>query len=164
MTSLWPSFKAASGLSVTRMKFKEGPKFAYLIHQGYSSCFAATSVEALKMIKWPKSTPTGLALREWFAGFAEQDAAESGAKADDEANSDKPKIEIKRTALIGESPHQDAMSAIAAETQSKSQPDSPFALPEIGDEDPDNPLPFEVAAEDIEADIDLEIAQTKMVV
>lgn len=129
-------FIVPNELQVYRLKFKEGPPLAYLVHQKDSSRFYRDRAEALKAIKWPKSTPTGTALREWFDQFTEQD----------EAMMQKHRIRLG----MGESPHQDAMldyepgtfSVLKNETSDESQAETDSETAEI--------LPFECRAVDLE--------------
>lgn len=149
-------FIVPNELQVYRMRFREGPPLAYLVHQKNSSRFYPNKAEALKAIKWPKSTPTGEALREWFDGHAEADA-ELVAKA-------------KASMGRGESPHQDAIALdyepgtfqlVRNESWGKTEAETKQETAEI--------LPFEVKAEDLDAEAEAEFEanpceNTRMVV
>ena len=141
-------FIVPNELQVYRLRFKEGPPLAYLVHQKNSSQFYLDREQALKAIKWPKGTPTGDGLREWFAQFTDLD----------EAFMQKHQIRLGK----GESPHQDAMdyepgtfSVLKDGTSDESQPETPTETAEI--------LPFECTAVDFEEE-ENPCENTKMVV
>ena len=166
MKSAPDAFVVAGSLGVWRLKYKEGPKFAYVIHHGKTTQFASSAKEALLIIKWPKSTPTGQALREWFEQFAEQDAKDLGVNEmpSDEEVLIRSKPEIRR----GESPHQDAIAEIAFESHQESSPVKADATLEKKGDNPEV-LPFEVTAEDLISEAVREyeadpVAGTRMVV
>jgi len=63
------TFYIPNSLSIQRVKSKEGPSPQFVVWTGRSSMLFTNKAEALKFIKWPKSTPTGLLIREWFDQF-----------------------------------------------------------------------------------------------
>lgn len=58
-------FRRANALSVTYRKPREGPP-NYLVWVPHASFICLTRKDVLKAVKWPKYTPTGIALREWM--------------------------------------------------------------------------------------------------
>ena len=62
-------FYIPNSLSIQRVKSKEGPSPQFVVWTGRSSKLFTSKSEALKFIKWPKSTPTGVLIREWFDQF-----------------------------------------------------------------------------------------------
>jgi len=58
-------FIRANALSVTYRKPREGPP-SYLVWEPHKSYICLTKSDVLKAVKWPKYTPTGIALREWM--------------------------------------------------------------------------------------------------
>ena len=58
-------FRRANALSVTYRKPREGPP-SYLVWEPHKSYICLTPADVLKAVKWPRYTPTGLALREWL--------------------------------------------------------------------------------------------------
>lgn len=64
-----PDFYQRPGsLLVERHMPREGPPY-YLLWKPDVSTFAHTEEQVLAFAKWPKSTPTGAALREWLAQY-----------------------------------------------------------------------------------------------
>ena len=63
------TFYIPNSLSIQRVKSKEGPSPQFVVWTKGSSMLFTNKTEALKFIKWPKSTPTGLLIREWFDQF-----------------------------------------------------------------------------------------------
>ena len=61
-------FKAGS-LFIERTRMREGPPVVYICKSGYSSMSFTDTKRLLAFIRWPKSTPTGTAIREWLASF-----------------------------------------------------------------------------------------------
>jgi len=55
-------------LGIWRYKQREGPPVVYIVHLPHKSTTRpfTDKKEAIKFIAWPKSTPTGAAIREWF--------------------------------------------------------------------------------------------------
>jgi len=58
-------FRRADALRVTYRKSREGPP-SYLVWVPHASFICLTAADVLKAVKWPRYTPTGLALREWL--------------------------------------------------------------------------------------------------
>ena len=59
----------AGQLWIERNKHREGPPIVYTVMSGNSSRLFTDPKAILRWIKWPPKTPTGDALREWFASF-----------------------------------------------------------------------------------------------
>tara|TARA_Y100000592_G_scaffold62919_1_gene98166 strand:+ start:1876 stop:2121 length:246 start_codon:yes stop_codon:yes gene_type:complete len=59
----------AGQLWIERTKQREGPPVVYVCRSGKSSMMTADPKAVLKFVRWPKSTPTGLALRKWLDTF-----------------------------------------------------------------------------------------------
>ena len=64
-------FYIPNSLSIQRVKSREGPAITFVVWSGNSSRIFQDKKEALKFIQWPKSTPTGALIREWFDQFEE---------------------------------------------------------------------------------------------
>ena len=62
-------FYVPNSLSIQRVKAQEGPKIQFVVWSGRSSRTFADKESALKFIRWPKNTPTGALIREWFEQF-----------------------------------------------------------------------------------------------
>ncbi len=60
---------------VERHRLREGPPVHYVCWKPHTSVFCADRLSVIRFFKWPKSTPTGDALREWLDQFVESDAA-----------------------------------------------------------------------------------------
>ena len=59
-------------LVITRERYKTGPQCpVFLIYTKGAARYFTDVKAALKWIAWPKSTPTGAAIREWFAQHEE---------------------------------------------------------------------------------------------
>ena len=56
----------AGQLWVEATKHREGPPLVYVCRSGKSSMLFTDPAALLKFVRWPKSTPTGQALREWL--------------------------------------------------------------------------------------------------
>lgn len=55
---------------------REGPPIVYAVLRGKTSKLFTDHKALLKFVKWPASTPTGQALRDWLASFDQKpDAA-----------------------------------------------------------------------------------------
>ena len=55
---------------------REGPPVVYAVLSGKTSKLFSDHKALLKFVKWPASTPTGQALRDWLASFDQKpDAA-----------------------------------------------------------------------------------------
>ena len=59
-------------LTIQRVKSREGPPITFVVYQKDSSRVFADKSAALKFIHWPKSTPTGQKIVEWFDQFDEE--------------------------------------------------------------------------------------------
>ena len=66
-------FFIPNSLSIQRVKSREGPAITFVVWTGNSSRIFRDKKEALKFIQWPKSTPTGQAIRDWFDQFNDED-------------------------------------------------------------------------------------------
>ena len=64
-------FYIPNSLSIQRVKSREGPAITFVVWSNHSSKIFQDKKEALKFIQWPKSTPTGALIREWFDQFEE---------------------------------------------------------------------------------------------
>ena len=64
-------FFIPNSLSIQRVKSREGPPVNFVVWTGNSSRVFQDKKQALKFIQWPKSTPTGQLIREWFEQFDE---------------------------------------------------------------------------------------------
>ena len=62
-------FTAGKELWIERNKHREGPPIVYTVMSGNSSRLFTDPKAILRWVKWPPKTPTGDALREWFASF-----------------------------------------------------------------------------------------------
>ena len=69
-------FLVGSELFIQRHRHIEGPPIVYVVRSGRRCQPFFDAKSALRFIKWPKGTPTGDAIREWFASF--DDAAATG--------------------------------------------------------------------------------------
>ena len=65
------AFYIPGSLSIQRIKSREGPPVNFVVWNGNSSRIFRDKKSALKYIQWPKSTPTGQLIREWFDQFDE---------------------------------------------------------------------------------------------
>ena len=68
-----PDYFTAGGLWIERRRNREGPVVTYTIWKPNTSRIFTDTKKALKFIAWPKGTPTGDDLRDWFASFADKD-------------------------------------------------------------------------------------------
>ena len=59
----------AGQLWIERNRRREGPPVVYTVLCGKTARPFTDPKEILKWVKWPKSTPTGDALRAWLASF-----------------------------------------------------------------------------------------------
>ena len=59
-------FTAGNELWIEVTKHREGPPLVYVCRSGRSSKLFTDPAKLLKFVRWPKSTPTGQALREWL--------------------------------------------------------------------------------------------------
>tara|TARA_Y100000015_G_scaffold3309_1_gene3063 strand:- start:294 stop:608 length:315 start_codon:yes stop_codon:yes gene_type:complete len=65
----------AGSLFIERTRMREGPPVVYICKSGYTSKTFTDTKQLLAFIKWPASTPTGAAIRDWLASFdKKQDA------------------------------------------------------------------------------------------
>lgn len=64
-------FERHGSIWIERRVNREGPEITYTVWKpGTSVIFADKDRKAMiKWIAWPKSTPTGVAIREWLASF-----------------------------------------------------------------------------------------------
>ena len=69
-----PDYFTAGGLWIERRRNREGPVVTYTIWKPNTSRIFTDTKKALKFIAWPKGTPTGDDLRDWFAELAYKDA------------------------------------------------------------------------------------------
>ena len=60
---------------IERTRMREGPPVVYICKSGYSSKSFTDTKQLLAFIRWPKSTPTGTAIREWLASFDKKQEA-----------------------------------------------------------------------------------------
>ena len=51
---------------------REGPPVVYICKSGYTSKPFTDTKQLLAFVKWPKSTPTGAAIRDWLASFEQK--------------------------------------------------------------------------------------------
>ena len=65
-------FYIPNELSIQRLQNREGPPISFVVWAKNSSRAFDTKADALRHIKWPKSTPTGVLIREWFDQFDEE--------------------------------------------------------------------------------------------
>ena len=72
--SMKPDYFIAGGLWIERRRNREGPVVTYTIWKPNTSRIFTDTKKALKFIAWPKGTPTGDDLRDWFAELAYKDA------------------------------------------------------------------------------------------
>ena len=59
----------AGQLWIEATKHREGPPFVFVCRSGKSSMLFTDPKQLLKFVRWPKSTPTGAALRNWLAAL-----------------------------------------------------------------------------------------------
>ena len=62
----------AGQLFIERTKHREGPPIVYTVSNGLTSRLFTDNKRMLEFIRWPKSTPTGMAIREWLASFEQK--------------------------------------------------------------------------------------------
>ena len=62
----------AGQLWIERNRRREGPPVVYTVMSGKTARPFTDPKAILKWVKWPKGTPTGDALREWFASFEQK--------------------------------------------------------------------------------------------
>ena len=65
----------AGQLFIERTKHREGPPIVYTVSNGLTSRLFTDNKRMLEFIRWPKSTPTGMAIREWLASFEQKQDA-----------------------------------------------------------------------------------------
>ncbi len=65
----------AGSLFIERTRMREGPPVVYICKSGYTSKSFTDTKQLLAFIRWPKSTPTGTAIREWLASFDKKQEA-----------------------------------------------------------------------------------------
>ncbi len=59
----------AGQLWIERNRRREGPPLVYTVMAGKTARLFTDHKAILSFVKWPKSTPTGDALREWLSSF-----------------------------------------------------------------------------------------------
>jgi len=59
----------AGQLFIEATKHREGPPLVYVCKSGKSSMLFTDPAKLLKWVRWPKSTPTGLRLRQWLEAW-----------------------------------------------------------------------------------------------
>ena len=69
-----PDYFTAGGLYIERRRNREGPPVPYTIWKPNTSRIFPAVKAALTFIAWPKSTPTGEEIREWFDSCKPKDA------------------------------------------------------------------------------------------
>ena len=62
----------AGSLFIERTRMREGPPVVYICKSGFTSKSFTDTKQLLAFIRWPKSTPTGTAIREWLASFEQK--------------------------------------------------------------------------------------------
>ena len=62
----------AGSLFIERTRMREGPPVVYICKSGYTSKSFTDTKQLLAFIRWPKSTPTGTAIRDWLASFEQK--------------------------------------------------------------------------------------------
>ena len=65
----------AGSLFIERTRMREGPPVVYICKSGYTSKSFTDTNQLLAFIRWPKSTPTGTAIRDWLASFEQKQEA-----------------------------------------------------------------------------------------
>lgn len=66
-------FEVPRSLMIERVQLRDEPAPYYLCWRPHLSTFAEDAKAVLRFARWPASTPTGAALRQWLE--AEQDPA-----------------------------------------------------------------------------------------
>ncbi len=60
-------FTAGAGLYIEHhTNRKEGPSVYYVVRNYHKAMMFTDKTALIKWVKWPKSTPTGVLLREWL--------------------------------------------------------------------------------------------------
>ena len=68
-------FTAGAGLYIEhRTNKKEGPRVYYVVRSCHKSMLFTDKTALFKWVKWPKSTPTGVLLREWLDEWKQVDS------------------------------------------------------------------------------------------
>jgi|TARA_Y100000033_G_scaffold3490_1_gene2994 hypothetical protein len=62
----------AGSLFIERTRMREGPPVVYICKSGFTSKSFTDTKQLLAFIRWPKSTPTGTAIRDWLASFEQK--------------------------------------------------------------------------------------------
>ena len=65
-------FYVPSALTIQRVKSREGPANTFVVYTKNTSRIFADKKQAIKFIKWPRSTPTGQEILQWFDQFDEE--------------------------------------------------------------------------------------------
>ena len=65
----------AGSLFIERTRMREGPPVVYICKSGLTSKSFTDTKQLLAFIRWPGSTPTGAAIRDWLASFEQKQEA-----------------------------------------------------------------------------------------
>ena len=65
-------FVIPNSIGIWRYRQREGPPVSYIVWKNDTTRGFSNKADALKYIGWPKSLPTGQAIREWFDGFDDE--------------------------------------------------------------------------------------------
>lgn len=65
-------FRIAKALYIERVLSREGPPVVFNAWKPNTATSFTDVKELLKFVAWPRSTPTGVAIREWLASFEGQ--------------------------------------------------------------------------------------------
>lgn len=78
-------FIVPNSVGIWRLRQREGPPICYIVHRmdRYTTRAFNDAKSALKFVSWPKSTPTGQLIRDWFDQFTEDDAKAIAKPLDD---------------------------------------------------------------------------------
>lgn len=78
-------FIVPNSVGIWRLRQREGPPICYIVHRmdRYTTRAFNDAKSALKFVNWPKSTPTGQLIRDWFDQFTEDDAKAIAKPLDD---------------------------------------------------------------------------------
>ena len=68
------TFTAGAGLYIEHRTNKhESPRVYYVVRSCHSSMLFTDKTALIKWVKWPKSTPSGVRLREWLDEWEQSD-------------------------------------------------------------------------------------------
>lgn len=78
-------FIVPNSVGIWRLRQREGPPICYIVHRMdlKSTRQFHNAENALKYVNWPKSTPTGQLIRDWFNQFTEDDIKAVAKPLDD---------------------------------------------------------------------------------